>query len=227
MKKYKKKLAGIAIKFNRLSEQHKYSQKFNWLGVKIVKLPTDLHVFQELIFKKKPKYIIETGIAHGGSLIFLASMQKLMNINGKVIGIDTNLRKKNEKIIKNHPLYKNNIILLNGSSTDINVVKKVKSITRNSNTMVILDSNHTEEHVCEELDIYSKIVSKKNYLIVQDTGIVHMPEKLNKDRLWTKKKNPYTAVKKFLKKNKNFKIDKDAYEKIYFSASPDGFLIKK
>ena len=224
---YKKKLKKIAIQFNRLSEQKKYSQNFDWLGVKIVKLPTDLHIFQEIIFKTKPKFIIETGIAHGGSLLFFASMQKLMNIKGKVIGVDINLRKKNENIIKKHPIYKNKIILLKGSSTDTNIIKKIKSIVRNARTMVILDSNHTESHVFEELNLYSKIVSKKNYLIVQDTGIIHMPEKLNKNRNWSKKNNPYTAVKKFLKKNKKFKIDSDIYEKIYFSASPDGFLIKK
>ncbi len=224
---YKKKLKKIAIQFNRLSEQKKYSQNFDWLGVKIVKLPTDLHIFQEIIFKTKPKFIIETGIAHGGSLLFFASMQKLMNIKGKVIGVDINLRKKNENIIRKHPIYKNKIILLKGSSTDTNIIKKIKSIVRNARTMVILDSNHTESHVFEELNLYSKIVSKKNYLIVQDTGIIHMPEKLNKNRNWSKKNNPYTAVKKFLKKNKKFKIDSDIYEKIYFSASPDGFLIKK
>ncbi len=224
---YKKKLKKIAIQFNRLSEQKKYSQNFDWLGVKIVKLPTDLHIFQEIIFKTKPKFIIETGIAHGGSLLFFASMQKLMNIKGKVIGVDINLRKKNENIIRKHPIYKNRIILLKGSSTDTNIIKKIKSIVGNARTMVILDSNHTESHVFEELNLYSKIVSKKNYLIVQDTGIIHMPEKLNKNRNWSKKNNPYTAVKKFLKKNKKFKIDSDIYEKIYFSASPDGFLIKK
>lgn len=224
---HKSKLTKIAIKFNRLSEQYKYSQKFDWMGIKIVKLPTDLQIFQEIIFKTKPKFIIETGIAHGGSLIFLASMQKLMNLKGKVIGVDNDLRKKNEKKIKNHPIYKSNIILIKGSSTDSDVIKKIKNITKNSSTMVILDSNHTEDHVLKELNLYSKIVSKKKYLIVQDTGIIHMPEKMNKGRAWTRKKNPYTAVKKFLKQNKNFKIDKDIFEKIYFSASPDGFLIKK
>ena len=117
------------------------------MGIKIVKLPTDLQIFQEIIFKTKPKFIIETGIAHGGSLIFLASMQKLMNLKGKVIGVDNDLRKKNEKKIKNHPIYKSNIILIKGSSTDLDVIKKIKNITKNSSTMVILDSNHTEDHV--------------------------------------------------------------------------------
>ena len=227
MLNYKKTLKKIAVNFNRLSEEKNYSQKFNWLGIKIVKLPTDLHIFQEIIFKTKPKFIIETGIAHGGSLLLLASMQKLMGIKGKVIGIDINLRKNNENKLKKHPIYKNRIILLKGSSTDLKLIKRIKSITKNFKTMVILDSNHTEEHVLDELNFYSEIVSKKNYLIVQDTGIVHMPEKMNKNRMWSKKKNPYTAVKKFLKKNKKFKIDNDLFEKIYFSASPDGFLLKK
>ena len=93
--------------------------------------------------------------------------------------------------------------------------------------MVILDSNHTESHVLEELRLYSEIVSKKNYLIVQDTGIIHMPEKMNINRMWSKKNNPYTAVQKFLRTNKKFKIDYDIFEKIYFSASPEGFLLKK
>ena len=124
-------------------------------------------------------------------------MQKLLNIKGKVNGFYINLRKKNENIIRKHPIYKNKIILLKGSSTDTNIIKKIKSIVRNARTMVILDSNHTESHVFEELNLYSKIVSKKNYLIVQDTGIIHMPEKLNKNRNWSKKNNPYTAVKKF------------------------------
>ena len=114
MLNYKKTLKKIAVNFNRLSEEKNYSQKFNWLGIKIVKLPTDLHIFQEIRFKTKPKFIIETGIAHGGSLLFLASMQKLMNIKGKVIGIDINLKKNNENKLKKHPIYKNRIILLKG-----------------------------------------------------------------------------------------------------------------
>ena len=151
-------------------------------------------------------------------------MQKLMNIKGKVIGIDINLKKNNENKLKKHPIYKNRIILLKGSSTDLRLIKRIKSITKNSKTMVILDSNHTEEHVLDELNFYSEIVSRKNYLIVQDTGIVHMPEKMNKNRMWSKK-NPYTAVKKFLKKIKKFKIDR-FFEKFIFLHHLMGFYLK-
>jgi hypothetical protein len=218
------RLRKLAVNFNILSEKYKYSSKFKWLGHTIVKIPNDLVIFQEIIFKIKPRFIIETGIAHGGSLIFFASMLKIMNIkNFKIIGIDINLRKKNEKKIKSDSL-SSKIKIFKGSSTNHKILDQIKRITNNSKTLVILDSNHTEDHVLEELKLYSNIVSKNSYMIVQDTGIIYMPEKFNINRLWSKKKNPHTAVKKFLKLNKNFKIDQYWYKKIIFSASPDGFL---
>ena len=219
-----KKLRKIAIDFNVLSEKYKYSQKFNWLGHKIVKLPNDLVILQEIIFQVKPKFIIETGIAHGGSLIFLASILKNMNIKKfKIIGIDINLRRNNEKKIKSDKLSKY-IKIFKGSSTDEKIVAKIKKLTKRSKTIVVLDSNHSEEHVIRELEIYSKIIPKGSYIIVQDTGIKFMPDSYNKNRPWTKQKNPYSAVKKFLKKNKNFIIDNYWFKKIIFSCSPDGFL---
>jgi cephalosporin hydroxylase len=221
-----KKLKKLSINFNILGEKYKYSSKFKWLGHTIIKIPNDLVIFQEIIFKIKPTFIIETGIAQGGSLIFLASMLKLMNIkNSKVIGIDINLKNKNLKKIKSDSL-SNKIKIFKGSSIDPKIVGNIKRITKNYKTLVILDSNHTEEHVLEELKLYSDIVSKNSYIIVQDTGISHMPEKFNINRPWSKKKNPHTAVKKFLELNKNFKINEYWYKKIIFSSSPDGFLKK-
>jgi cephalosporin hydroxylase len=227
MNKQERAIDKIAKKFNILSELNGYSQNFNWLGLKIVKLPTDLHIFQEIIHKTKPNIIIETGIAHGGSLLFYASMLMINKIRGRVIGIDIDLRKKNKKKIKKNYLFNKYISIIDGDSTDAEVVKKIKKISKNKKTMVILDSNHTEEHVKKELEIYSKIVTRGNYLIVQDTGISHMPEQMNKNRAWNKKNNPHTAVRKFLKSNSQFINDINIYKKIYFSCSPDGFLKKK
>lgn len=224
MNRREKAIDKVAKKFNILSEQSGYSQNFNWLGLKIVKLPTDLHIIQEIIHQTKPNIIVETGIAHGGSLLFYASMLMINKIKGRVIGIDIDLRKKNKKKIKEHYLYNNYITLIEGDSVSTEVIEKIKRISKNKRIMVILDSNHTEEHVKKELEIYSKIVTKNNYLIVQDTGISHMPEKLNKNRPWSKKRNPHSAVKKFLKNNKKFINDKNIYKKIYLSCSPDGFL---
>jgi cephalosporin hydroxylase len=122
------KLKKLAVNFNILSEKYKYSSKFKWLGHTIVKVPNDLTIFQEIIFKIKPRFIIETGIAHGGSLIFFASMLKIMNIkNFKVIGIDINLRKKNEKKIKTDSL-SSKIKIFKGSSTDPKILDQIKDI---------------------------------------------------------------------------------------------------
>jgi cephalosporin hydroxylase len=220
------RLKKLSINFNILSEKYRYSYNFKWLGVRIIKLPSDLLVLQEIISEVRPQYIIETGIAHGGSLIFFSSILKLLNIkNSKVIGIEINLRKKNELLIKRHPL-KKNIKIIKGSSTDPGVFKLIKEKIKKKKTMIILDSNHTEEHVLKELEMYSTLVSKNSYIIVQDTGISHMPESFNKNRPWTKKQNPHSAVLKFLKKNNKFKIINYWYDKIIFSSSPDGFLKK-
>jgi cephalosporin hydroxylase len=220
------RLKKLSINFNILSEKYRYSYNFKWLGVRIIKLPSDLLVLQEIISEVRPQYIIETGIAHGGSLIFFSSILKLLNIkNSKVIGIEINLRKKNELLIKRHPL-KKNIKIIKGSSTDPEVFKLIKEKIKKKKTMIILDSNHTEEHVLKELEMYSSLVSKNSYIIVQDTGISHMPESFNKNRPWTKKQNPHSAVLKFLKKNNKFKIINYWYDKIIFSSSPDGFLKK-
>jgi cephalosporin hydroxylase len=221
-----KRLKKLAVNFNILSEKYRYSYNFKWLGMRIIKVPNDLLVLQEIISEVRPQYIIETGIAHGGSLIFFSSILKLLNIkNSKVIGIEINLKKKNELLIKRHPLRKN-IKIIKGSSTDIEIFKLIKKIIKKKKTMVVLDSNHTEEHVLKELEMYSSLVSKNSYVIVQDTGIAHMPETFNKNRPWTKKKNPHSAVLKFLKKNNKFKIINYWYDKIIFSSSPDGFLKK-
>jgi cephalosporin hydroxylase len=220
------RLKKLSVNFNILSEKYRYSYNFKWLGMRIIKLPSDLLVLQEIISEVRPQYIIETGIAHGGSLIFFSSILKLLNIkNSKVIGVEINLRKKNELLIKRHPLSKN-IKIIKGSSTDPIVFKLIKKTIKRKKTIVVLDSNHTEEHVLKELEMYSSLVSKNSYIIVQDTGITHMPESFNKNRPWTQKKNPHSAVFKFLKKNIKFKIMNYWYEKIMFSSSPDGFLKK-
>ncbi len=144
----------------------KYNYQFNWLGVPAIQFPNDIIILQELIFNQKPKIIIECGIGHGGMLIFYASILKLLNIkNFKVIGIDVFIKKKNRKIIESHPLSKN-IKLYETSSTNktfFNKLKKSDFIKRNSK-LIILDSNHTKNHVLQELDLYSNLLKKKNIL---------------------------------------------------------------
>ena len=188
------------IKFVNFLTKKKYTYNFKWLGIDTIQFPSDLIVIQELIYKIKPNVIIETGVAKGGSLIFYSSILNLINQKyKKVIGIDILIKKKNKKKIIKHPMSKN-IQLIEGSSIDEKVIKKL-NIKKKSKVLVILDSNHSEEHVLNELSIYSKIVSKGSYLIVLDTTIEYIDNNLNtKKNLFMRGNNPLTAVKKFLKK---------------------------
>jgi len=205
------------------SLKYEYSYHFSWLGRPIIQYPQDILAIQEIIWKTKPDLIIETGIAHGGSLILSASMLELIG-KGEVLGIDIDIRKHNKQEIEKHPMFKR-ITMIEGSSIDIKIIKKVQEFAKNrKKIMVILDSNHTHDHVVKELQAYSPLVSKGNYLLVFDTIIEDVPEEYNKNRSWGINNNPKTAVKQFLKKNDRFKIDKKIEEKLLFTAAPSGYL---
>ncbi len=200
-----------------------YSYNFSWLGRPIIQFPQDMIAIQEIIWKTKPDLIIETGIAHGGSLIFSASILELIG-KGKVVGIDIDIRKHNRKEIEKHPL-KKRIIMLEGSSLDENILKKVKKLVQNKTRILLfLDSFHTHEHVLKELELYSTLVKKGGYIIVFDTMVEFMPKGSFPNRPWGKGNNPHTAVKEFVKQNKRFKIDKDIENKLLITSCPDGFL---
>lgn len=219
------------------STKHKYTYHFQWLGRPIIQHPQDIVGMQELIFNLKPDLIIETGIAHGGSLIFYSSILELVSScggpkNAKVLGIDIDIRKHNLKEINSHPM-KKRIVMFEGSSISKLIYDKVLNYSRKyKNIMVILDSNHTHEHVLQELMLYAPLVSMGNYCIVYDTIIKDLPDNLGAKRKWNSKDNPSTAVTeylKFLKNNKKkikFKIDKSPEKKLMITACPSGFLLR-
>ena len=230
-----KKLKLDAKRFFVNSHENKYSYNFNWLGRPIIQYPQDIVAFQEIVYEVKPELIIETGIAHGGSIILSASLLSLLDImNGinpknsatKVVGIDIDIRKHNYNEIINHPLnYK--IELLEGSSLDKKIEKKISRIaSRFKKILVVLDSNHTYDHVLKELNIYSKFVSIKSYCIVFDTCLDEVNEKSYANRPWSKTNNPMIAVKDWLKNNEEFKVDFNYDNKLLISAAPNGFLKK-
>ena len=221
------------IEFGRLfikeTTKYKYSYNFTWLGRPIIQFPQDIIAMQEIIWQVKPDLVIETGIAHGGSLIFYASMLELLGSNGEVLGIDIDIRKHNRKEIENHSMFKR-ITMIEGSSIDKSIAKQVWDFAKEKkNVLVVLDSNHTHEHVLKELKLYSSLVAKESYLIVLDTIIEDMPRNYFPDRPWGKGNNPKTAVWEFLKINDRFKIDKTIENKLLITVSPDGYLkcIKK
>ena len=219
-----KNLRVLSLKWIIDSAKHKYSYNFTWLGRPIIQFPQDIIAMQEIIWQVKPDLIIETGIAHGGSLIFSASMLELLGGNGKVLGIDIDIREHNRIEIEKHPMFKR-IKMIQGSSIDEEVVKQIYEFTKGKKQiLVVLDSNHTHKHVLKELQLYSPLVTKGSYLIVFDTVIEDMPEDFFPDRPWGKGNNPKTAVWEFLKTNNRFEIDKEIGNKLLITVAPDGYL---
>ena len=219
----------------------KYSYNFKWLGRPIIQYPQDIVAMQELIWKIKPDLIIETGIAHGGSLIMSASMLTLLdycelNQNNefnnklkstrKVIGIDIDIRAHNKNAILSHPLA-SKIEMIEGSSVDPKIVNQIHKLAKNyKNILLCLDSNHTHEHVLNELKAYASLVSLGSYCVVFDTVIDDIPNKMHIDRDWGPGNSPKTAIFEFLKTHPEFEIDKEIDEKLIISVAPNGYLKK-
>lgn len=205
------------------SFKKKYEYNFNWLGRPIIQYPFDIMAIQEIIWKVKPDLIIETGIAHGGSLIFSASMLEIIG-HGEVLGIDIDIREHNRIEIEKHSMAKR-ITMVEGSSISMGTLKKVEEHTKGKEKiLVFLDSNHTHEHVLQELKLYSKFVSKDSYFIVFDSFVEDLPDGFSNDRPWGKGNNPKTAIWAFMEDNEEFVIDKEIENKLIITSAPDGFL---
>ncbi len=231
--------------------RHEYAQNFEWLGRPIIQVPQDIYAVQELIWRVKPDLIIETGIAHGGSLILSASLLAMLDYceavdtcsslnpsesTRKVLGIDVDIRAHNRSAIEAHPM-SHKIEMIEGSSIDEKVIKQVQNIAFQYQTvMLLLDSNHTHNHVLAELEAYAPLVSKGSYCVVWDSGIEDLPDGFVTDRPWGKGNNPKTAAIEYLNTLKfedikasdgeklNFEVDEVIENKIVISASSDGFL---
>lgn len=218
------KLVNAAQNFTKESILPQYSYNFSWMGRPIIQYPQDILAMQEIIWQVQPDLIIETGIAHGGSLVFSASMLELLGNKGQVLGIDIDIRDNNRKEIEKHPMFKC-ITMIEGSSIDKDIVRQVHDFAKDKKRILLcLDSMHTHDHVLKEMELYSSLVSKESYMIVFDTIIEDLPEDSFPDRPWGKGNNPKTAVWEFLGKNKNFEIDKEMENKLLITVAPDGFL---
>lgn len=204
--------------------EHRYSYNFSWLGRPVIQYPQDLIAVQEVIWNVKPDLIVETGIAHGGSLIFYASLLELIGGPGKVIGIDNDIRSHNRSAIEAHPLAAR-IVMVQGSSVDDAVARSVREVARDKQrVLVILDSNHTHAHVLRELNLYAPLVRAGSYVIVFDTAIEQMPADAFPHRPWGPGNNPHTAVQEFLSTNDRFVVDSTIDHKLLVSAAPGGYL---
>jgi cephalosporin hydroxylase len=196
------------------------------MGRPIIAFPQDMVAMQEIIWDIKPDLIIETGVAHGGSIVYYASMLELVGGDGLVLGIDIDIRAHNRELIESHPMMKR-IKLIEGSSTEKETFNQVKEISEGKKKILVcLDSNHTHDHVLEELKLYAPLVSNGSYCVVFDTIVEDMPDDYNWNRPWGKSENPKTAVWEYLKSNDDFVIDESIQNKLLITVAPQGFLKK-
>ncbi len=203
--------------------QHRLMYEPTWLGRPIIQFPTDIVMIQELLWKLKPDVVVETGVAHGGSLILSASMLELIG-KGKVIGVDIEIRPHNRAAIEAHSL-SNRIELIEGSSVSAETIKAVRNSIGNAKTVIIfLDSNHSEGHVLSELELYSPLVTPGSYIVAHDGAQAWVWDIPNGRPEW-KNDHPLNAIHKFIKMNPEFTID-PYWNRLGITSSPDGFLKK-
>ena len=206
------------------ADKYKYTYNFTWLGRPIIKFPNDIVAMQEIIWEVQPDLIIETGIAHGGSIIFSASMLELIGGDGQVVAVDVDIRKHNRDEIEKHPMFKR-ITMFEGDSTSAETINKIKAIAGGKKkVMVFLDSLHTHEHVLKEMQLYSPFVTVGSYLVLPDTFIEYFPQGYYADRPWDVGNNPMTALKEFLKEHDEFEVERQKVDKLLITEGFEGFL---
>lgn len=232
-------LCDAAAAFVRASIAPKYSYNFAWQGRPIIQYPQDIVAMQELVWLVRPDLILEAGIAHGGSLVFSASMLALLDMcdaiasgdtidpsrsRRRVLGIDIDIRPRNRAAIEAHPMA-SRIQMIEGSSTSLAVIEQVRAVAaQHARVMVCLDSNHTHDHVLAELCAYAPLVSHGSYCVVFDTIIDDLPKESFADRPWGPGNNPKTAVHDYLAVHDEFEIDRNLQHKLLITVAPDGFL---
>lgn len=222
-------VGNLGLQFLVDTAKYKYSYNFSWMGRPIIQFPQDMVAMQQLIWEVQPDLVIETGIAHGGSLVYYASLLELNALCGgpagaTVLGIDIDIRAHNREAIESHPMAKR-IRMLQGSSIAEDIIRQVQHMAASAKrVMVLLDSNHTHEHVLQELQAYAPLVSVDSYCVVFDTVIEDMPADAFPDRPWGQGDNPKTAVQAYLATTNDFEIDRSMDARLLISVAPSGYL---
>jgi len=217
------RLQELSADFLLRSAEYRYSYNFTWLGRPIIQYPGDIVAMQEILWNVRPDAVIETGVAHGGSLIFYASILELLGGEREAIGIDVEIRPHNRTAIESHPMMRR-IHLIERSSTDPRTLDEVRRRVAGKRCVVALDSNHTHEHVLAELRLYSELVDAGSYLVVFDTSIDAAPPGFFPDRPWGPGNNPLTAIREFLQENRRFEVDRTIHDKLLITTAREGYL---
>jgi len=223
---YDEPLKNSAQMFMAESLRARYSYNFSWLGRPIIQYPEDVMALQEIIWRVRPRLIIETGVAHGGSVILSASLLEMLGGEGRVLGLDIDIRAHNRPLIENHPLARR-LTLMECSSLAPEAAAKAAAMvaeTRGGPVMVILDSLHTHEHVLGEMRLYGSFVTPGSYLVVFDGVLENYPEANAPDRPWGPGNSPLSALREFLAENDSFVVDEEIETKLLITAAPSGYL---
>jgi cephalosporin hydroxylase len=216
-------LAADALALNVAADRFDWSYQWSWLGVPVIQMPPDIVVLQEIIWETRPQVVIETGIARGGSLVLSASILELIG-EGEVLGIDIDIRSHNRATIEAHPLARR-IRMVEGSSIDDAVLAEARQAAAGvQRVMVILDSNHTHDHVLAELRAYAPLVTVGQFLVVADTFVEDIPPQDHRPRPWGPGNNPATALEAWLDERGDFERDAFVNAKLLVTASPGGYL---
>lgn len=218
-------LALAAELWLKASCHHRIMYEPTWMGIPIIQYPTDMVMMQELLWKVRPDFVIETGVAHGGSCVLHASVLELIG-KGQVIGVDIEIRKYNETAIKNHPM-SHRIRLIEGSSVDPDTIALIKTTVKpGARCVVVLDSNHSYDHVKKEIELYKEFVGTDGYLIVMD-GAQEWAASLPKGKAEWVSDNPLHAIREFLETEKGNWVVDEHYNRMHITSSPMGFLKRK
>ena len=206
------------------SVRHRYSYNFRWMGLPIIQYPADIVAMQELCWRVRPDLIVETGVARGGSLVFYASMLEMIGGDGLVAGVELALAPENRAAIEGHPLARR-IRLIDGSSIAEETVAQVRGLAQGRSTvMVVLDSNHTHDHVLAELRAYAPLVRQGSYIVVFDTVVERLPPAAIGARPWGPGDSPHSAAQAFLRECPRFEVDRGIDDRLLLSVCPEGFL---
>ena len=218
------KLQADALNVLVKADHYRWIHQTNWFGEPILNLPQDMFALQEIIFNTRPKFIIESGVAWGGSLLFYSTLMEVLG-GERIIGIDTYIPDDLRQRLARHGTLSERLTFINGSSTEQDTISQVKAIVGNCReVMVVLDSYHTHEHVLKELRLYSPLIGKDYYLVCGDTVVEDIPKQEHRSRPWAPGNNPRTALLQFLKEDNRFEVDQNLRNKLLFTCNPDGYL---
>ena len=210
-------------------DRYDYTYLWSWMGVPIIQMPADIMATQEVVWTTKPDVIIETGVARGGSVLFMASLLEMIG-KGKVIGVDIDIRAHNRETIQEHPMSKR-VEMIEGGSADDDTLEKVRAlIPEGASVMVVLDSDHSRDHVLAECRAYAPLITPGCYLVVADTLVGHVSEEnapKKRSKIWFKGNEPLSALNDFIFENSDFEVDEVLNGKLVLSSSPGGYVRRK